>query len=108
MAQDLAPKRFSIASDSASKAKAVLDGLNQLAENARLLAQAGGNFADTDFDGSPPSQPKTTLIYLNSFQANVFHQQVIPAINTFLDSHLNNDAGQPTHREYLEIMVSGV
>lgn len=111
MAQNLVKKRFSIASDSVKQAAAILAAADQLVQNAGILTQAGGNFEDSDFDGSaipaPTQAPATSLIYLNAFQMNVFLQQVTPALTTFLDSHLNGDAGQPTYRDYFRTIVSG-
>jgi hypothetical protein len=100
MAQDYTPKLRSIASDCTIQARSLLSVVQALTNDAALLAQSGGNYPDGIFDGTP-------LAYMTAYQINVFLQSVVPAVNAFLDSHLDGDTAQATYREYFQMIVAG-
>jgi hypothetical protein len=100
MAQDLTPKLVSIGGDSSVRAKSLLQALEGLVTNAEILTQSGGNFPDGVFDS-------TNLSYLTAYNVNVFLQIVVPAINDFLDTHVQDNPGLMTYRQALQTMVSG-
>jgi hypothetical protein len=100
MAVDFTSKLAAIASDMTIQARNTLRAAGGLTTDAALLVQTGGDFPDGCFD-------KTALAYLDPYQANVFLHSIVPALNAFLDSHLENDSGKPTYRQYFEMIVSG-
>jgi hypothetical protein len=100
MAQDTTGKLKNIAGDATVQAKTILAALILLMHDSAVLAQTGGDFPAGVFNNS-------NLNYLTEYQANVFLQTVVPALNTFMDSHIGGDTAQPTHREYFQMMVSG-
>ena len=100
MAQDYTKKQLDIATDATSQSTALLAALDSLENDAGLLAQTGGNFADPIFEG-------TNLGYLTAYHVNVMLQQAVPGILTFLRTKVAGDDGLPTYRELLEMLVKG-
>lgn len=97
MAQVYTAVQLNLASDAQTQAANILRAARALTTDAGILTQSGANFADPVFAG-------TALQYLNAFQANVFFQNIVPALNTWLDTPYNNGI---TYRQWLETMVSG-
>jgi hypothetical protein len=90
---DYTQKQTQIMATSAAAAANVLVSIQRLLECANLLAQSGGNFLDAVF--TAPSQ----FVYTDAYHADVLLQQAAGAIDAFLDTKVNNDAGLPSYRE---------
>jgi hypothetical protein len=90
---DYTAKQIQIMASSAAASSNVLVAVQRLLECQNLLAQAGGNFLDAVF--TAPSQ----FVYTDAYHADVLLQQAAGAIDAFLDTKVNNDAGLPTYRE---------
>jgi hypothetical protein len=112
MAQTQAGKRYLAAVDAAKQAQTVLNAVDRLSQDAGILVACTGNFSDSDFDGTGLvglnignlGNP-LILAYLTAYQADVFFQTVIPALNTFMASDL--PATSSSYRSYFSTMVQG-
>jgi hypothetical protein len=94
MAQNFVPKRQDIASKAIEAATNIENALVALQQSSLDLAQTGGNFQDTDFDG-------TSYEYTNAYNMNVLLQTVTPALAAFLQT------GTPLYDNVLRFVKTG-
>lgn len=94
MPQDYVPKRRDIATAAVQAATEMSNAYTSLKSCASTLLQTGGNFEDTDFEG-------TNLAYLNAYSMNVLLTIFLPDYEAFLQT------GTPPHDGVLRACKQG-
>lgn len=100
MAENYLYKRQNLAVEVVERAGAIINAINRLNEIKKEIAESGGGFEDTDFEGAMPGVP--SLVHVNAWKMDNLINAVAPGLKASLSTTLE---GSPVTYEMILLAV---